>query len=151
MKVIPRLSGFQRSIENCLEDLRDRICSPYIDDTLCYSKTFDEHLQHVRTVIQRLKSKGIKLNPAKCTLFMKSVTYLGRTITEHGYTPDKSNLEAVLMLKNLKPSTITDVRKLLGLLSYYRRYIQNFSKIAHPIHQLLKTCNNGVKTKNRRA
>ena len=139
---------FQRSIENVLDDLRYDMCAPYLDDTLIYSKTFDEHIENVRTVLRRLKSKGIKLNARKCNLFMKEVTYLGRTISKDGYRPDKSNLEAVLSLKSLKPSTLGDVRKLLGLLSYFRKYIQDFAKIANPIHNLLKANNNGKRSKS---
>ena len=142
------VSAFQRSIENSLDDLRDRICMAYVDDTLCYSLTFDDHLEHVKTVLSRLISKGIKLNPVKCQLFMPSISYLGRLISKDGYSVDKTNIESVSALKHLNPSTVGDVRKLLGLLSYYRRYIQGFAKIAHPIHQLLKAnnCNKANKS-----
>ena len=147
------VSAFQRSIENCLEDLRDKICMPYIDDTLVYSKTFEEHLSHVRLVLQRLQEKGIKLNPEKCNFFTRGVSFLGRWISEGGYTPDKASIAAVVALRNLRPSSIGEVRKLLGLLSYYRRYIKDFAKIANPIHKLLKTNDipGTLKTKNGQA
>ena len=147
------VSAFQRSIENCLEDLRDKICCPYLDDTLVYAKTFEEHLTNVRLVLQRLKSKGLKLNPDKCKFFTRGVSYLGRWLSEEGYSPDKSSMAAVIALKNLRPTSIGEVRKLLGLLSYYRRYIKDFAKIANPIHQLLKANDKGegLKTKNGQA
>jgi len=132
------VSAFQRSIENCLDDLRYKICMPYLDDTLTFSKSFDDHLRDVRTVLRRLQEKGIKLNPEKCRFFTKGVSYLGRWISEEGYKPDKSGVAAVMALKKLKPSSVGEVRKLLGLLSYYRRYIQDFAKIANPITKLLK-------------
>ena len=103
-----------------------------------YTKNFDEHLTNVRLVLQRLKSKGLKLNPEKCKFFTRGVSYLGRWLSEEGYSPDKSSMAAVLALKNLRPSSVGKVRKLLGLLSYYRRYIRDFAKIANPIHKLLK-------------
>ena len=130
---------FQRYMENCLEGLRDDICVPYLDDVIIFSKTFDEHVENVRTVLRRLRSHGIKLKAKKCRLFEKEVNYLGRIVSADGYRVDSSNTKAVLTLKETKPKTVGDVRKLLGLLGYYRRYIQDFSRIAQPLFKLLKT------------
>ena len=143
--------NFQRSIEKCLGDLRHRICAPYVDDTLIYSKTFDDHLQDVTAVLQRIRKNGIKLNASKCELFRKQVTYLGRSVSSEGYKMDPSNIAAVAALKDLGPRTVGEVRRLLGLLSYYRRYVKNFAKIVYPVNQLLKVANGGEKTKKGQA
>ena len=71
-------------------------------------------------------------------MFKKEVNYLGRIISADGYRVDPSNVKAVLALKETKPKTVGDVRKLLGLLGYYRKYIQDFSRIAQPLFELLK-------------
>ena len=76
-------AAFQRSMENCLNGLRDEICSPYLDDTIVYAIDFDSHLNNVRTVLKRLKSHGVKLNPKKCKLFCKEVSYLGRVVSKN--------------------------------------------------------------------
>ena len=74
-------AAFQRSMEQCLHGLRDEICAPYLDDTIVYSEDFDRHVESVRTVLQRLRKHGVKLNPHKCKLFAKEVSYLGRIFT----------------------------------------------------------------------
>ncbi|KAK3707805.1 hypothetical protein QZH41_011971 [Actinostola sp. cb2023] len=80
---------------------------------------------------------GLKLKPRKCALFKKEVKFRGRIVSEEGYKVDQANIEAVLLLKTCAPKTVGDVRKLMGFLNYYRRYIRNFSRIAQPIYDLM--------------
>lgn len=128
---------FQRFMENCLTGLRDEICIPYIDDVIVFSHSFDEHVEHIRQVLQRMKQHGIKLKPKKCKLFRKEVNCLGRVVSADGHRPDPSNVDAVKSLKHIQPQTVGDVRKLLGLLGYHRQYIQDFSILAKPLYELL--------------
>ena len=74
----------------------------------------------------------------------REVNYLGQIVSAAGYRLDPSNVEAVSTLKDNKPGTVGGVRKLLGLLGYYRRYIQNFARIAHPLFQLLQGASGDV-------
>ena len=106
--------------------LRDEICIPYLDDIIVFTRSFQEHNEHLRKVLQRLQSKGVKLKPQKCKLFEREVHYLGRIVSEHEYRPDPANVEAVTKLKDSKPECLGDVRKLLGLMGYYRRYIRRY-------------------------
>ena len=116
-----------------MEGLRDEICVPYLDNVIVFSRTFDEHIENVRTVLRRLREHGIKLKARKCKMFKKEVNYLGRIriVSADGYRVDPSNVKAVLALKKTNPKTVGDVRKLLGLLGYYRNYIQDFSRIGN--------------------
>lgn len=126
-------------MENCLEGLRDEIFVPYLDDVIVFNRTFDEHVENLRTVLRGLRQHGIKLKAKSCKIFKKEVEYLRRIVSADGYWVDPTNVKAVLALKETNPKTFGDVRKLLGLLGYYRKYIKDFSKIAHPLFELLKT------------
>ena len=131
--------GFQRYMEQCLEGLRDSMCIPYLDDIIVFSPTFEMHLDHVKQVLQRLRENGIKLKPRKCELFKKEVKYLGYVVSGQGYRTDKSNVRVIEALKDFCPKTVGDIRHILGLLNYYRKFIENFAQIARPLFELLQT------------
>lgn len=134
-------AAFQRSMEEVLYSLRDECCIPYLDDILCYSKTFEEHVDSLRRVLRVLHLHGVKLRPAKCKFFRKEVRYVGRLVSADGVRIDPKDIEAIQALKNKVPNTVGEVRKLLGFLSYYRTYIQDFSRIAKPMYELLQSKN----------
>ena len=131
-------ASFQRFMEECLGDLRDQICIPYLDDIIVYSKSFEEHVEHVRLVLQKLQQHGVKLKPGKFRLFKRQVSFLGRIVSEKGYNIDPKATEAVILLKSKIPRTVGEVRRVIGLLGVYRRHIKDFSKIAKPIYELLE-------------
>ncbi len=132
-------AAFQRSMEEVLGTLRDECCIPYLDDVLCYARTFDEHVEALRKVLQALQQHGVKLRPEKCELFRQEVRYVGRLVSADGVKIDPRDFEAVKTLTSKTPQTVGDVRKLTGFLGYYRSYIQDFSRIAKPIYELLQT------------
>lgn len=131
-------AAFQRSMEEMLAPLRDECCIPYLDDILCYAKTFEEHVEGLRKVLRALQNYGVKLRPTKCDLFKREVRYVGRLVSAEGVRIDPKDLEAVYALKKETPATVGDVRRIAGFLSYYRSYIQDFSRIAKPIYELLQ-------------
>ena len=118
--------------------MRDEICIPYLDDVIVYRKTFGKHMENLQTVLRRLRKNGVKLEPSKCTLFQLEVRYLGRIVNQVGHSTDPESTKAVTSLRDSKPENVGEVRKLSGLLRYYRRYIQHFSRIAKPLYDLLK-------------
>ena len=120
-------------MEGCLGDLRDQVCIPYLDDIIVFSKSFDEHVEHVRQVLQRLKMHGVKLKPSKCKLFHREVSFFGRVISKSGYRIDPKATEAVTKLKGSIPMTVGEVRRLVSLLGVYRRHVKDFAKITKSI------------------
>ena len=86
-------------MENILDDCRDQFCAPYPDDMIVYSASSQNHVEHVRLVLRRLKENGIKIKAEKCHLFKKEVVYLGRIVSEEGYHIDPENIKPILKLK----------------------------------------------------
>ncbi|GJS51339.1 reverse transcriptase domain-containing protein [Tanacetum coccineum] len=117
-------------------DLINRVCRSYvdnfvivfIDDILIYSKTQEEHVEHLRLVLELLKKEKLYAKFSKCEFWLREVQFLRHVINGNGIHVDPSKIEAV---KNWKaPRTPMEVRSFLGLAGYYRRFIENFSKIA---------------------
>ncbi len=105
------------------------MCVPYLDDILVFSKTFDGHLEAMRKVLQRLQAHGVKLKPRKWDMFKNEVRYLGRIVSAESSRMDPADTVAVTALKEKIPSTVGELRKILGLLSYYRQKSKYFSRI----------------------
>ncbi|GKC29955.1 putative nucleotidyltransferase, ribonuclease H [Tanacetum coccineum] len=127
-------------------DLMNRVCRPYldkfvivfIDDILIYSKTREEHVEHLRLVLELLKKEKLYAKFSKCEFWLREVQFLGHVINGNGIHVDPSKIEAV---KNWKaPRTPSEVRSFLGLAGYYRRFIENFSKIAKSLTILTQKC-----------
>ncbi|KAJ0695640.1 putative nucleotidyltransferase, Ribonuclease H [Helianthus annuus] len=123
-------------------DLMNRVCKPYldkfvivfIDDILIYSRTKEEHEQHLRTILELLKKEKLYAKFSKCEFWIREVQFLGHVVNEKGIHVDPSKIEAI---RNWEaPKTPTEVRQFLGLAGYYRRFIENFSKIAQPLTTL---------------
>ena len=108
----------------------------YLDDIIVFGKTFKETLGNLRCVMQRLKAANLKLKASKCAWFRKSIKYLGHIVSSEGITCDPKKTEAVQSWP--VPSTLTQVRQLVGTASYYHKFIPNFSEIAYPLTRLTK-------------
>ena len=128
---------FQQFMDYCIDEYRDGFTVPCLDDLLIYSATFQQHLEHLRLVFQRLKRHGIKVKAFKCHLFKREISYLGWIISSAGYTADPKNIITVSLKLKKKPSSITEPRTILGLVRYFRRWIPNFSQTTSPLYQTL--------------
>lgn len=125
---------FQRLMTSVLGELNWEILLIYLDDIIVYSRSFDEHLEHLRLVLYKLRAAGLKLHPDKCTFCHKEVRYLGHVVSKDGVKPDPSKVRAISSYP--EPKSIPELRRFLGMASYYRRFISRFSDIAHPLNYL---------------
>jgi hypothetical protein len=109
---------------------------PYIDDIMTHSKTFDEHLVDLEIVFKKLDEANLKLKPSKCFFANRETKFLGFDINSKGIRPSQEKFEA---MKNYpEPKNAKSVKRFLGMASYYRRFIPNYSRITEPINRLLK-------------
>lgn len=97
--------------------------------SLCLAGLFIQHLSQLDEVLTKLRQANLKVKPAKCNLFSAQVQYLGHIISAKGVEADPAKVEAV-------PKNQTEVKSFVGLASYYKRFVQGFAEIAHPLNQL---------------
>ena len=127
---------FRTLMNNTLRRYLGQFCVVYLDDVLVYSKTEDDHLRHLRFVLEALREQRLHLNLKKCFFGRRSVEFLGH-IVEHGtIRMDPKKIDAVRNWPT--PKSIRDVRAFLGLAGYYRRFVHRFSARALPLTDLTK-------------
>ena len=108
----------------------------FLDDLLVYSRSVEEHQAHVTQVLQVLRQHHLYAKVSKCSFFQHSVEYLGHVVTADGVAPDPVKVRAVQDWK--VPENVREIRSFLGLAGYYRRFIQDFAKIAAPLTELTR-------------
>ena len=116
-------------------DELDKFVMVFIDDILIYLETVEEHEKHLRIVLEKLRQNQLYAKFEKCEFWLEKVAFLNHVLTADGVAIDPSKIEAVIEWK--RPQNVTDIRSFLGLARYFRRFIENFSKIAKPMTELL--------------
>ncbi|MCG8112252.1 MAG: reverse transcriptase, partial [Candidatus Thiodiazotropha taylori] len=129
-------STFQRTMELALAGLQWSTCLIYIDDIIVYGRNFDEHIKRVEEVFTRLRDAGLKLKPDKCDMLQPEVVFLGHVVTAEGIKPNATNISKILEWP--RPTTPRQVKQLVAMGSYYRRYVENFATIVRPMVDLTK-------------
>ncbi|GJT98170.1 putative reverse transcriptase domain-containing protein [Tanacetum coccineum] len=123
-------------------DLMNRVCKPYldkfvivfIDDILIYSKNKQEHEEHLKLILELLKKEELYAKFSKCEFWIPKVQFLGHVIDSQGIHVDPAKIESIKDWAS--PKSPTEIHQFLGLVGYYRRFIEGFSKIAKPMTKL---------------
>ena len=130
---------FQSFINSVLRPFLEKSVILYLDDILIYSKTLDEHIQHVREVLQKLLENNLYAKLKKCEFHKNEVQFLGYVISGKGISTDPEKIKSVKEWPT--PTCVKDVQRFVGLCNYYRRFVENFAQIARPLHNLTKKNN----------
>jgi hypothetical protein len=127
---------FQQEMNDTFRDQLGHFVVVFLDDILIYSRTLDEHSEHVRFVLQTLRDKHFYAKLSKCEFFKSSITYLGHLITDQGLQIDPSRIEKVKLWP--VPRNVRELRSFLGFVSFLRKSVHHFSQLTTPFTDLLK-------------
>jgi hypothetical protein len=105
-----------------------------LDDLICFSKTFEGQLENLTIIFERLRQANLKLNPKKCYLLQKQVSFLGHLITESGVGTLPEKIQTINEWP--VPRNAKQTKSFVSLCSYYRSYVHRFADIAKPLHQM---------------
>ena len=125
-------------------DLMNRIFQPYldqfvivfIDDIFIYSGSKEDHEEHLRVVLLIMRENQLYAKFSKCQFWLDSVAFLGHVISAEGVSFDPQNIEAIVNWK--PPTNVTEIRSFLGLVGYYRKFVEGFLKLAAPLTKLTR-------------
>lgn len=135
-------STFQRVMDNVLKDLIGKVSLVYLDDIIIFSTSLQEHIENLKLVFERLRSANLKIQLNKSEFLKKEIAFLGHIITPDGIKPNTDKIDTVLNYPI--PKTQKQIKAFLGLLGYYRKFINNFAKLVKPLTVCLKKGNSVI-------
>ena len=127
---------FMRLMEDILRPFTNSFVVVYLDGILISNKSWENHLQHLRRVLNTLRQQQLNANLEKCSFGMTRIQYLGYIMDEHGVHSDPAKIQAIRDWSTL--TTLTELRNFLGLANFYRRFVLGFSHIAWALSQVTK-------------
>ncbi len=128
--------SYSRAMHAALSRLGQTYVWFYLDDVFVASRTFQVHLKHLQKVFNQFRQYGFTVHPHKCDFARQELKFLGHIWTRDGIKPDSTKVE--VMQNFPAPTSVTEVRRWLGLSGYYRRFVKDYSKLAHPLTELTK-------------
>ena len=129
-------STFQRLMNRILKPVLYESVLVYLDDIIVFSKTVDEHIEHIAAVFKILAENGLKLKAKKCDFFKTKIDYLGHVVSSEGVAPDEKKVQSILNYP--EPRNQKEVSSFLGLAGYYRKFVRAFADMAHPLTSLTR-------------
>ena len=127
---------FQQLMNSTFGDVLDRFVLCFLDDILIFSRTREEHMLHLRTVLERLRAQQLHVKPSKCQFAQESVPFLGHIVGADGIRVSGDKVQAIQDWP--VPTNTTEVRGFLGLSNFYRRFVRNYSRVALPLTELTR-------------
>jgi hypothetical protein len=125
------VATFQNFINNVLAPYLNRFCTAYLNDTLIYSNTFEEHQEYINLVLEAFEKASLHLKPEKCKFHQQEVKYLGLIIRMEGIKMDPERITAIKDWE--APHNLKDIRVFLGFANFYHIFVRNYSKIVQPL------------------
>ncbi|GFW37546.1 hypothetical protein TNCV_861532 [Trichonephila clavipes] len=134
---------FQRFIDEVLRNLP--FVFAFVDDILVASSSPEEHLQHLQILFTRLQQYGLSLKPSKCIFGVTTIQFLGFKVSESGIEPLSDRVDCILNFP--QPTTLTQLRRFLGLFNFYRRFLPKAAHLLAPLNKFLEGIKNFKKSK----
>ena len=129
-------AAFMDMMNRIFRPFLDKFIIVFIDDILVYSRSREEHEEHLRITLQLLRDHQLYAKFSKCEFWLTEVIFLGHVVSGEGIKVDPQKVEAVANWP--RPTTVTEIRSFLGLAGYYRRFVKDFSRIAAPMTKLTR-------------
>ena len=126
---------FQRLMQICLGELNLMYCLIYFDDMIVFSKTEEEHVQHLHFVFNHFQEHNLKLKHTKCEFFQNEINCLVHHVSKAEVRPSKENLKAVV--KFASPQMYIEIQAFLGLVGHSQGFIKEFACVVQPLHEHL--------------
>lgn len=127
---------FQRALDSVIGPQMEPHAFAYLDDIIVIGRSLEEHLSNLREVFRRLREARLRINPDKCEFFKKETKYLGHVVSGNGIHTDPDKVAAIQEMA--APKTLKELRRFLGVVSWYRRFVPEFATLAQPLTSLLK-------------
>ena len=129
-------SFFSHAIQKVLKPILHQFVESYLDDICVMSNSIEEHKHHLEILFKILEDGGLKLKLNKCSWFQEEITFLGFNISARGIQPSEKNIEPYKTMRT--PSSLRELKTIMGNFNYFRKFVANFSSIAEPLYELHK-------------
>ena len=127
---------FQQTMNRVFEGMIGKSLLVYLDDVLALGETWEEHLQNLRHVFERLRKANLKLKATKCRFAMDRVKFLGHELSADGISKDSDKIQPIRDYP--VPKSVKELQSFLGVLGYYRKFVLGYAQIAAPLNELLR-------------